>query len=289
MRESNISTFMLERYRLGELLPEDKKSLEGLLPFDGVLRSRLEALDESDRELRLSLPYINFDASIDKSLNEERLKALSKIPKINVRVSLLVAASLLCVLMPVLYFAFLRNGNEQSATVATVSSQDRAKGSVLSGVELSLFLKGNQEIAGNQGIAGNQEIALENQTMLGVGDTVQLAYTTAASGPSSELYGVIFSIDGRSVVTMHYPYRKGQNPLLVSGKRIFLEEAYTLDDAPGYEVFVLVVSSQALDVEALLSEAQKIASNSEEAQFIEESSKAAFYNCEVDTVTVLKK
>jgi len=169
------------------------------------------------------------------------------------------------------------------ATVAAASGQDRAKGTVLSGLELSVFLKGSQEIA------GNQISALEDQALLGAGDTVQLAYATAASGPSGELYGVIFSIDGRSVVTLHYPYRKGQNPLLASGKRTFLDEAYTLDDAPGYEVFVLVVSPQTPDVEAVLSAAQKIASGSGAAKIIEERCKAAFYNYEVDTVTVLKK
>ena len=288
MRESQISTFKLERYRLGELLPEDKESLEGFLPFDGELRSRLEALDKSDRELRSSLPpiYLNI---------EGRKKVHSKIPKVTVRVSILVAASLLCILMPVVFY--LRN-TESTAALALAGQgsaapyQDRAKGTVLSGVELSVFLKGSQKIA-------NQEVALENQAVLGAGDTVQLAYTAPASGSQDGPYGVIFSIDGRSVVTMHYPYRKGQDPILVSGKRTFLDEAYTLDDAPGYEVFVLVVSSQAPDVEAVLSEAQKIASGSDAAKFdaakfdaaklIEECCKAAFANYEVDTVTVLKK
>jgi hypothetical protein len=159
------------------------------------------------------------------------------------------------------------------------SSQDRAKGAVLAGAELSLFLK------------GGMEIPLADHALLGEGDTVQLAYTAS----TGERYGVIFSIDGRSLVTMHYPYWKGQSSLLVSGKRTFLEEAYTLDDAPDYEVFVMVVSEEPLDAEAVLRKAQMIAANSgfpeiksQDVKSIEDKSRAAFESCEVETVTVLK-
>jgi hypothetical protein len=143
---------------------------------------------------------------------------------------------------------------------------DRTKGLAdLLPVELSLYLK------------GEEEVVLSDQTVLEKGNTVQLAYTVPAG---TEHYGVIFSVDGRAAVTMHYPYRKGQSSLLVSGKRTFLDEAYILDDAPDYEIFVMVVSEKPLDVDEILGEAQTI---------IEEKNNAAFADCEVETITIFKK
>jgi len=123
------------------------------------------------------------------------------------------------------------------------------------------------------------------------GATVQLAYTA----PSGEYYGVIFSIDGRQTVTMHYPYRDGQSSLLVSGKHTFLSEAYTLDDAPLYEVFIMVISGKPLNAETVLGEAQKIAQTGNTYQgytklnVIEERSRAVFKDCEVEIITILKQ
>ena len=259
--------------------PGDQEALGKALAGDARLRARLESLDESDRELRLRYPVESmgfFEESKPRSARsstEERKN--KKIPMVNARVSLLVAASLLCILLPVLYF--VQNGIRNDAL-----STDRAKGAVAADYELYLYLK------------GGGELPLPDQAMLSEGNTVQLAYAT----PVGERYGVIFSIDGRSEVTLHYPYRKGQSSLLVSGRRTFLSEAYTLDDAPDYEVFVMVVSIEPLDVEAVLLEAEKIAGTpgtqaaglqAVDLRHIEEKSRAAFEEFEVETLAVLKK
>jgi hypothetical protein len=167
-----------------------------------------------------------------------------------------------------------RNPAETSETTV-IASVDRPKGFVSETPELAVYLK------------DNEEILLDNHALLSEGSTVQLAYTTP---PGAERYGVIFSIDGRSVLTTHYPYWKGQSSILVSGKRTFLDEAYTLDDAPGYEVCVMVVSDEPLDTEEVLRKAQGLSLNLNPISLnsIEEESKALFEGCEVETVTVLK-
>jgi hypothetical protein len=76
---------------------------------------------------------------------------------------------------------------------------------------------------------------------------------------------------------------------LVSGRQVFLTEAYTLDDAPDYEVFVFVVSEQPLDVNAVNAEAQRIARKTGIPEQIKELSKEAFSECEIETIMVLKK
>jgi len=275
---------MLERYRLGELLPEDRKALEEAFMMDDKIRSRLIVLDESNRELRKRYPveFLDLENSRPPKMRfSGRWKGLpAKLPK----QGKITAAILLCFALPFVFYLRVQNQAETRGipALAHESSADRAKGAVLSHAELSVFLK------------GESEIPLGDQAVLGEGNTVQLAYTA----PFGECYGVIFSIDGRSEVTMHYPYRTGQSPLLVSGKRTFLSEAYTLDDAPFYEVFIMVVSEKPLNVETVLQEAQSIAKTEDLASVDLRSDKgkeqvfgthAVFDGCDVETVKVLKK
>ena len=128
-----------------------------------------------------------------------------------------------------------------------------------------------------------------HKTLLAEGSTVQLAYTVPIG---EEYYGVIFSIDGRSEVTMHYPYRMGQSPLLVSGRQTLLNEAYTLDDAPGYEIFVMVVSTEALEAASVLRTARSIAVKAAGSAVpeaaIKEECAGLFSDCDIKIATVLK-
>jgi hypothetical protein len=287
MENSRVSDFMLERYRLGELLPEDRKALEEVFTKDENVRSRLIVLDESDRELRKRYPVEFLDLAGSRPAKMRFSGRGKRFPAVLPKQGKIAAAIFVCLTLPLVYFLRVHNqpdvrGSLASASASSDSPADRAKGAVISGAELSVFLK------------GDNEILLGDQAVLGEGNTVQLAYTA----PAGERFGVIFSIDGRSAVTMHYPYRRGQSPVLVSGKRTFLDEAYTLDDAPLYEIFVMVVSEQPLNVEAVLEEARDIAGTEDLASIDLRSAegkkrvfgtRAAFDGCEVETLKVLKK
>jgi hypothetical protein len=283
---AKVSDFMLERYRHGELSPEDMEALETAVSGDAAIRLRLEKLDESDRELRLQYPVENFNfIPIDSAAGHSKRAPVFTYargkagPHRKAGMAGIAAAVLAGILIPLLYFVLAKDVSQKSRAgiqIASGTGGDRPKGFDLNGPELSVYLK------------SDAEIQLPDQTVLGEGNTVQLAYTAPAG---TEHYGVIFSIDGRSFVTAHYPYGKGQSSLLVSGKRTFLDEAYTLDDAPDYEVFIFVVSGEPLDAEAVLNKARDLAGNikEEDIQSITEKSIAVFEGCEVDTVTVLKK
>jgi hypothetical protein len=249
MRTGKVSAFMLEKYKLGELSPENQKMVKEALAVDGGLRDQLKALDESDRKLRLRYPPESLWLPSPRFIRVR-----------TARLAGLAALIIAGILVPVLYGVF-----------STAEPTDRIKGVVQKNSELLIYVQG-------------EDVFLADQTALQEGNTVQLAYMAPAG---TEHYGVIFSIDGRSAVTMHYPYRKGQSSLLVSGKRTFLNEAYTLDDAPDYEVFVMVVSEKPLDADMVLRKAQHIAGVSKTV--IEEKSKTIFADCEVETVTILKK
>jgi len=286
MNSKRVSTFALERYKLDELDQDDRQTIAGAMALDSSIRSRLEELDGSDRDLRLRYPfeYFNFenpdkeesgsDGSNPAPLKHRKMR-LEKPAAGNrmARFACIAAVAAVCIILPVIYF--MQNNRENSP-------QDRVKGLSRAETELSIYLK------------GSSELPISGEAVLQEGNTVQLAY----SAPSGEHYGVIFSIDGRSTVTMHYPYREGQSSLLVSGKHTFLSEAYTLDDAPDFEVFIMVISENPLDPEKVLEEAERIAANSSNSPRIMEIIEgkhgisgqwAAFPGCEVKTITILKK
>jgi len=293
MNENKISSFMLERYRLGELKPEDEAAVNEALLTDKNLGSLLEKLDESDQELRQNYPFEYFhieEKKFPKLVITDTQKRFSYRKAAYIGLAALLLAG---ILLPVLFIVFTRNIPENSGPPITgngsemrngteIAAADRSKGSALPGSGLSVYLK------------SDNEILIGDKAVLSEGNTVQLAYTTPAGG---EYYGVIFSIDGRSVVTMHYPYRLGQSSLLASGKRTFLTEAYTLDDAPDFELFVMVISDSPLDAGTVLEKARELVkpetaaddTQKTDLQSLEGKSRGAFENYDVEIVTVLKK
>ena len=276
-----ISEFTLEQYRLGELSPEDTAAVNEALASDEGLRMNMEQLDRSDAELRQRYPIEFFKFQDIPALRSQRPRfrllrtTFSRVPA-GVRAAGLAAVIIAGVLIPVLHLVFSTNNNKPEIPGGiAIASADRTKGLVPLGCELSVYLK------------DARENILADRAVLTEGNTVQLAYNVPAG---DEYYGVIFSIDGRSVVTMHYPYRKGQSSLLTAGKRTFLSEAYTLDDAPDYEVFVMVISEEPLIAETVIGEAQALAEDTGmgDPRFIEEKSREAFDGCDIQTVTILK-
>jgi hypothetical protein len=70
-------------------------------------------------------------------------------------------------------------------------------------------------------------------------------------------YGVIFSIDGAGVVTLHHPTSaEGEQALVDLDGAVPLPSAYELDDAPRFEKFFFVTALHPLDVTAILEKAR---------------------------------
>ena len=282
----DFSALMLERYRLGELSAREKKAIQEALSADNALLPRIKALEDSDRELRRLYPVDFFRFPFQEAAGKRyRIKYPRFSRKFRMGAAGIAAVLLVCVFFPVYHFMRVGNNdfNPELAGAANSRAQlsDRAKGTIPAAAGFSLYLK------------GESEIPLPNPAVLHEGSTVQIAY---ASPSGADYYGVIFSIDGRSELTMHFPYRKGQSSLLMPGTRILLNEAYILDDAPDYEVFAMLVSDKPLDTEAVIREAERIAgSSSGSMQVVEairrraEDAHEAFEDCKVETFTVIKE
>jgi hypothetical protein len=287
MKETGrISALMLERYRLGEVSAGERKLVETELASNRALRFRYEALESSDRELRARYPW---EQSSLKSVggaadfqdaaatgSSSRFPTGSRFPAGKRLWGLCAAALLLLTLFPAVYL--LRGRALGDISGVSGAGPDRLKGMELK-TELSIYLK---ESLSQPAIPADEGRSLPDRTLLREGNTVQLAYLTP---PGDVYYGVIFSIDGRSVVTLHYPYRRQQSPILTAGKRTFLDEAYTLDDAPDYEIFFMVVSQDPLNTESVLKTAEELAKEPGTALA---KSAAVFIGCEVETITIRK-
>lgn len=102
-------------------------------------------------------------------------------------------------------------------------------------------------------------LPLEPGEEVGEGDVVQLSY--AAMGAR---HGVIVSIDGAGVATLHFP-TDGDTALDVDGVTN-LSMGYRLDDAPAHERFFLVTSDAPIDVEAVLEQARSLARRPDAAE-----------------------
>lgn len=285
MNEQRISALLLERYHLGEVTGKERFLVEECLASDPVLRERLAELVLSDNELRalfpragicgrVAVPEHNGGAGARRAVRRAFRRvagfALFRRERRALFLGICAAALLFCIVFP---SRALFWGPAVSA-VPYFREGDRAKGAA-EDAELFVYLK--RENGGE---------VLADGAFLGAGNTVQLAYTVPSG---ADRYGVIFSIDGRASVTMHYPYTTEQSSLLSGGRETFLDEAYTLDDAPGFEIFFMVISKRPLDVEQVLAAAERLAGDpGDDPELVLGAGAALFKECEVETLTIVK-
>ncbi len=78
-------------------------------------------------------------------------------------------------------------------------------------------------------------------------DLLQIAYISAG-----EPYGIIFSVDGRGTVTVHFPDSGKESGALENGGPIRLAFSYELDDAPQHETFHFVTAKRSFRLDEVV-------------------------------------
>ena len=101
--------------------------------------------------------------------------------------------------------------------------------------------------------SGDKEERLKEGALAAPGDLIQLRY--AARGAS---HGIIFSVDGRGTVTLHFPSNEGGSTRMDERATHALGFSYELDDAPGFERFFFVTGDKPLKVQQILDKARKL-------------------------------
>lgn len=95
--------------------------------------------------------------------------------------------------------------------------------------------------------SGNEILRLKEKMTVNNGDNLQIAYNSAGWE-----YGCIFSIDGNSNLTLHYPLEIDQAKMIKSKGLNLLPYSFQLDDAPLYEKFYFVLSHKDFNLKAIV-------------------------------------
>jgi len=254
-------TWLLERLAQGELDQAAAEELRARLAAEGrSLDDELAALDRSNRELLAAQPKEIVTASIRRRAEAARAGA-GRSSRLNFWIApLALTGSLGLVLLvarpwadPVLPHA--PGGDEVEST--------RSKGDYPSATAGPRLLVYRQRAAGTAGQGSNEKLA--DGAHAARGDLLQLAYALAPDGT----YGVLLSIDGAGRVTQHLPEEgagaRAATPLRAL-REIALPSAYELDDAPGFERFVLITAAEPFAVAPVLDAARALAAQAMRAR-----------------------
>lgn len=259
-----ISDFYIEQYLLGEAPEWVKDAVEG----DPEARARVRALEEENEAFFRDYPADEMIASIRERVEAEQKReeeeenlpdwaraapreesaaqerpSLAEVLRgllasITVRPGLAVGAVAALALFVALPF-FL----SQTPEAALGGQQDEYVR--LKGMDPSLSIY-------TQSPSG-EVTELPSGASASRGDTLQIAYNGAGAR-----HGMIFSVDGRGAVTLHFPASPFENDQLQSGGEVSLPYSYVLDDAPQFERFFFVAASEAVNVAGVINRAEEL-------------------------------
>jgi hypothetical protein len=223
--KNDIPEFFLEQYLLGEASSEVVQLIES----DQEALDRVARLQEENQEILQTYPPGWFaDRVVEKT--EGKKKGRSR-RILSLRTPLLVPVAALTVLGALLIPRLLTDGG---------TPEELARGERLKGIESELFLY-------RSGDDGAVETLSDGSTARD-GDRLQITYRAVGAS-----HGIILSVDGRGLVTLHYPESPYESTELVSDGEVVLPYAYVLDDAPAFEQFYLITFPESVDVMDLVS------------------------------------
>ncbi len=246
MKAKPVRDWELERYLLQELPSRRLQEIAVLLENDPELRKQLVDLIRSNAQILDLYPPKRLVSDIERKIQRKRHDAEKK--KVGIFPKRWLYALPVLASAFFLVFIVLQDRNAPF-------SQDPEEG-----FHQGIRIKGEEDIDMSQPQIiiyrklGEQAEIVKDGDSATQGDLLQIAYV-----PAGMKYGVIFSIDGNGVVTLHHPDHAEGSSDLIPEKKILLDSAYELDDAPQFERFFLVASSERLDVAGILKLAENMA------------------------------
>lgn len=216
-----VPQLLVEQLVLGELSPERAASVRARLESEPGGLERLSAIEASNARVLERMPPRVLAARVSAASTPAPSRRWMWAPALA-----LAAAALLYVGVP---------PQDPVQPVISVDPGVRIKGSAL---DLAIHL-----------MTPDGPVQLQDQAQVQAGDQLQLS--TMSAKPA---YGAVFSVDGNGVLTQHLPERGTQAVLLEPGQHP-LSHAYTLDDAPDFERFYLLSSSEPFALQPLMQKA----------------------------------
>ena len=240
--QSRVPDWLLERVALDQVPPGQADELARRMAADPTAQARLEALRASSQEILAALPPAQVAAEVERRrrVNDAAEAAAAARP----RSRAWLPAMGVFATAAVLALALLPRDPRDPGNGDLVSS--------IPGAE-DTRVKGDPHLVIHRK-RGDQVERLDRDASARAGDLLQIAY--AAAGHT---HGVILSIDGAGVVTLHHPIAPGNDTTLpppaapdqatpakpAPGKGLIdLAHAYELDDAPAYERFFFITPAR---------------------------------------------
>ena len=239
MKREKLPDLFIEQKALSEL----DERYEHYFEEQPELMEKVKALDEDNRSILEAYPSDKMAALIrsrmdaeGKAPDESSPAKKSNIIRIVTSPVPLMAAAAIALLIGVM--PFLNNSDSTDDPVYM-------EGTRLKGLkpQVMVFKETNGEAR-----------ELSERSLVREHDLLQIEYN-AGDYP----YGMLLSIDGRGIVTLHFPFSEYDSQKLERGANARLPYAYELDDAPYYERFYFLFSKNALPVDQVLEQAESLA------------------------------
>ncbi len=221
--KKHVPEIYLEQLYLKELSPQKAESLTNTDSF-------LNSIELSNKEILKQYPPLFIKEGIIRKLNNKNEK---KSKKQDFKFYILRAVPIAAALV------FLTLNLSQLYITQEPNNIIRSKGL---NPELSIYIDKN-----------NSPAELFDNDFVAESDIIQLTYNAAGNK-----YGVIFSLDGRGVITLHYPENIYSTPIIDPNGSHALPFSYELDDAPKFERFFFVSSKQKFNISTILKSAEDI-------------------------------
>jgi hypothetical protein len=256
-RPERVPDWKLERLLLGELSSDELRRVQAALAQEPDGQARLEALRQSNRQLLERLPPEQVVGEVQRRLHLEQVTRAVSAPQrrpLARPLWALVPASLALIL------ALTLRTEVQTGSTGDGVAVDGGGAEFLSGAPTERE-KGLRPQLRIYRLRNRQVERVKADSEARAGELLQVGYV-AASRP----YGMVVSLDGSGALTLHYPEEAGGSTALKTAGEVRLPHSFELDDAPEFERFFLVTSSQPFRPELVLEAAKALASRPEAAR-----------------------
>jgi hypothetical protein len=246
---STLPDYYLERYVVEDLPQETWDEIHQLVQSDESLRNRVEHIREENKAYNETYPLYESVQDIKRQYAKRKAQLETEATQRKPYGKWAFASTLTAILVvgSLLLIFYWSTAPSTSMDSPVFFESTRVKGG-----DPYLLIYRERAVGGER---------LEDHHFINEGDSLQISFI-----PHGNTYGVIFSIDGRGVVTLHYPYSPFESSQLPGDDQTFLDFAYQLDDAPGFERFFFVSSDKPIAIESILNQAETLAANPFQAQ-----------------------
>lgn len=231
---TSLPDWLVERAALDEVAPESRDRIERA--DAGELATRIAALRDDNAAELAAYPAAPAVAQIDARVAAAKKRRRQR------HIGLLAAA--VGAAAALVLFVSIDN------TPARAPEQ-----------EDGIRVKGNPRLLAFRQADGKVE-QLEPDTLVNPGDLIQLRYNGGGRA-----HGVIASIDGAGVVTLHFPAAENA-PTALATRTTALPNSYALDDAPRFERFFIITADTPISVGDTLASLRQLAQRDDSADAV---------------------